>query len=307
VKVPKTADTPFNRYGHSVVAYGDLIYLWGGRNDSVCENTTYCYNTITDEWTRPEVSGDVPMGTDGHAACIHEGIMYVYGGYIGQSNELTSSLYSLNLETMRWTLLPECGDHPKYRDFHTMNATPDGNLIIFGGREYQESAQSDQRPESYPSDIHIYDLELKTWKKIEASGKVMPLGRRSHSSFIYGERMFIFGGFARGDPFHDSRKMHFNDLFAFHLGTHTWFKIESKGVKPSPRRRQAIIVKNDIVYMFGGTHPVRTINPALLSGYPVGHDFVVSVSSEELVELDELWLLDLGNTKSYPYGAIETI
>jgi len=36
---------PFQRYGHTVVAYGTNIYLWGGRNDEQICNTLYCFNT----------------------------------------------------------------------------------------------------------------------------------------------------------------------------------------------------------------------------------------------------------------------
>lgn len=37
--------TPFQRYGHTAVAYGSKIYLWGGRNDRQVCNTLYCFDT----------------------------------------------------------------------------------------------------------------------------------------------------------------------------------------------------------------------------------------------------------------------
>ena len=30
---PKCKDIPYQRYGHTAVAFGDLAYIWGGRND----------------------------------------------------------------------------------------------------------------------------------------------------------------------------------------------------------------------------------------------------------------------------------
>lgn len=36
---------PFQRYGHTAVAHGFKIYLWGGRNDKEVCNTLYCFNT----------------------------------------------------------------------------------------------------------------------------------------------------------------------------------------------------------------------------------------------------------------------
>lgn len=37
--------TPFQRYGHTVVAYGSKIYLWGGRNDEAVCKELFCFDT----------------------------------------------------------------------------------------------------------------------------------------------------------------------------------------------------------------------------------------------------------------------
>lgn len=36
---------PFQRYGHTAVAQGTKIYLWGGRNDREVCNTLFCFDT----------------------------------------------------------------------------------------------------------------------------------------------------------------------------------------------------------------------------------------------------------------------
>lgn len=36
---------PFQRYGHTAVAQGSKIYLWGGRNDEEVCSTLYCFDT----------------------------------------------------------------------------------------------------------------------------------------------------------------------------------------------------------------------------------------------------------------------
>ena len=37
-------EAPFKRYGHTVVAYGRKIYLWGGRNDLSASNILHCFD-----------------------------------------------------------------------------------------------------------------------------------------------------------------------------------------------------------------------------------------------------------------------
>lgn len=41
----KDGEIPFQRYGHTVVAYKDKIYLWGGRNESQACSKLYTFDT----------------------------------------------------------------------------------------------------------------------------------------------------------------------------------------------------------------------------------------------------------------------
>ena len=53
-------DWPFQRYGHTVVAHGRKIYLFGGRNDNHSCNRLYCFDTKTFKWTSPQPFGSIP-------------------------------------------------------------------------------------------------------------------------------------------------------------------------------------------------------------------------------------------------------
>lgn len=74
------SDVPFHRYGHSAVVWKEVVYIWGGRNDSsgAC-NTLYRYDTVTGLWSRPSVHGLLPQKRDGHAAAIIGDYIYVFG------------------------------------------------------------------------------------------------------------------------------------------------------------------------------------------------------------------------------------
>jgi len=72
---------PYQRYGHTVAAYGNKIYLFGGRNDEAPCNVLFEFDTATYEWRRPRVTGIVPPERDGHSACVIDDHMFVFGGY----------------------------------------------------------------------------------------------------------------------------------------------------------------------------------------------------------------------------------
>ena len=44
---------PYQRYGHTVIALGDCIYLFGGRNDETACNVLYEFNTTNYQWSKP--------------------------------------------------------------------------------------------------------------------------------------------------------------------------------------------------------------------------------------------------------------
>lgn len=48
---------PYQRYGHTAVAYGKKIFIWGGRNDEFACNILYYFDTTTNQWGSPEVKG----------------------------------------------------------------------------------------------------------------------------------------------------------------------------------------------------------------------------------------------------------
>src|SRR6266498_4544279 len=73
-------DIPFNRYGHTVIADGHMIYLWGGRDDdeSTC-NVLFAFNSLTLKWSRPNVSGVTPDARYYHSATVCRRKMFIFG------------------------------------------------------------------------------------------------------------------------------------------------------------------------------------------------------------------------------------
>lgn len=85
------------------------------------------------------------------------------------------------------------------------------NIYLFGGTD--EITKS--------SDIYEFNLEIKTWRKVEILKKISPSARSGHSTCIYGNKMIIFGGF-------DSASTSCNDIYSFHLENFEWKKLNVK-------------------------------------------------------------------------------
>ncbi|VEN50923.1 unnamed protein product [Callosobruchus maculatus] len=238
---------PYKRYGHTAVVYGDKVYIWGGRNDRASCSTLFCFDTVWHCWTAPKTTGSVPPARDGHTACKWKNYMIVFGGYEEETDAFGRSIYYLNLDTMHWTYVNISGEEPSMRDFHTTVCIGD-RMYMFGGRGTLPSQWYMPPQERYCNQLWYLDLNNFVWHKVPVSGHVPP-GRRSHSAFVYKEKMYIFGGY---NSLHEK---HFNDMYQFDPETSVWKRLKPPGKRPCERRRQACVIVGDRVFLFGGTSP----------------------------------------------------
>jgi len=267
---PDTSDWPFQRYGHTVVAWQKYVVLFGGRSDNKVCNVIYLFDTETFKWTKFKnvmtdsalaieksqkkpagdltVTGQVPMARDGHSACVIDNDMYIYGGYVESAHQFCSDVYKLDLDQMVWRLVPATGESPKYRDFHT--ATAIGKKIyVFGGR-CSPIMFHVLREEFYDNKVVCFDTETGVWTKPDLTPEGgVPEGRRSHSALNLNGNLVVFGGF------NSKTNKHKNDLWMFRPDKNLWEELTPTGKGPGPRRRQAFCLVGSQIFVFGGTSP----------------------------------------------------
>ncbi|KAG7260316.1 hypothetical protein CRUP_036671 [Coryphaenoides rupestris] len=210
-------EVPYMRYGHTAVLLDDVIYVWGGRND-----TEGACNMRTDG-SRPKFPA-----RDGHSACILGKAMYIFGGYEQLADCFSNDIHRLDTTAMIWTLVNARGTPACWRDFHS--ATIIGTkMFVFGGRA-DRFGPFHSNNEIYCNKIKVFDTETNCWLS-SPSTLPLPEGRRSHSAFSYNGELYIFGGYnARLDR-------HFSDLWKFNPEGASWKKVKPRGKGPCPRRR----------------------------------------------------------------------
>jgi N-acetylneuraminic acid mutarotase len=238
---------PFQRYGHTVASYEEDIYLFGGRNDRTPCNCLYKFSTNTLKWSKPKVTGDVPGKRDGHSACVIGKYMFVFGGYEDAVERFAQEVFRLDLETMHWELMECNGQPPIHRDFHS--ATPVGkNMYIFGGRSTLSAHGFDMGQDVYSHKVCYLDTVTFTWHMPRIQTPA-PAGRRSHSALSINNNILIFGGY------NGRSEKHMNDLWSLDTESMSWTHLEPRGTPPTPRRRHAMCLVKNRIFVFGGTSP----------------------------------------------------
>lgn len=175
---------------------------------------------------------------DGHAACISQGYMYIFGGFEEEKQDFSDMVYALELKTLTWTCLWRLTSDILKRDFLTAITICD-KIYLFGGRSYSSPFY----------DNNVLELDLKEMVcSLRVINGFKPHGRRSHSAVVVNNKMIIFGGY------NDISNEHFNDFIMFDPATYKWVKLNVHGGSlPCPRRRHCCVSVGQFLYIFGGS------------------------------------------------------
>ncbi|XP_019625858.1 PREDICTED: kelch domain-containing protein 3-like isoform X1 [Branchiostoma belcheri] len=245
---PDYQSVPYMRYGHTAVAVGEKVYLFGGRNDSEgADNILYCFDTTTLRWSCPQVTGATPPARDGHSLCVVDDNLYVFGGYEQIADCFSNEVHKLDTTTMHWRLLPARGHPARWRDFHSATAVG-SKMLIFGGRADQLGPYHSNH-EIYPNYVKVFDTVTLRWSEPEVKNRAMIEGRRSHSAFAHGQYVYIFGGY------NALLEKHYGDMWRLDTEKWEWKQVFPLNPGPCARRRQCACVIRDQVVLFGGTSP----------------------------------------------------
>jgi len=207
------------RFYHSAHVVDKCMYLFGGKDqDRISSNQLWRLNLETFKWTQCLSSGlteEFPDSRSRHGSLIYEGKMYIFGGECDQKVLNLNDLWTLDLESYKWSRLKYKGDvvpaERKGMSFIELN----GQFYVFGG-------VSDTM--SY-ADLYSFDPESDSWSQIGTKNEG-PSGRADHSCVGYNNELTIIGG-------RNQRMYYFNDIYHMLLndGNHlmeSFTRIENK-------------------------------------------------------------------------------
>lgn len=119
---------------HSMAVHKNKIYVFGGvYNNEKVSNDLWCFDTVISKWQQLPTTGQVPLPVNEHSAVIVGDRLYVYGGN-DFSGAIYDTFYSLDLHTLKWTMLKDKTGGPGPRCGHSMSYIAKLNkFIIMGG------------------------------------------------------------------------------------------------------------------------------------------------------------------------------
>jgi len=240
------------RSKHTVVAYKDAVYVFGGDNGRSMLNDLLRFDVKEKSWGRAVSNGVPPAPRYHHSAVVHETSMFIFGGYTGDihsNSNLTNrnDLWEYKFATGQWTqCLPSGGGRrPVARSAHGA-AVYDGKLWIFAG--YDGNARLND----------MWSISLvggggegggRVWEEVVQAGECPPTCCNFPIA-VARDCLYVFSG--------QSGAKKNNSLFQFHFKSSTWTRISTehilRGCPPPPTRRygHTMVAYDRQLYVFGG-------------------------------------------------------
>jgi N-acetylneuraminic acid mutarotase len=150
----KPKNTPPSSYGHSAIAYQDIMYVFGGYdNNGFCSNELYRFDFNTKQWLDSKRLNMIPERFY-HAVSLEEnGKMFISGG-CNSSRMVFDDVYQIDLTNDQFTSTA-LTSMPNTRYGHVMFFS-DQTLHVYGGCSYNAT-------EDYDSGFTL-PLETQEWE-----------------------------------------------------------------------------------------------------------------------------------------------
>ncbi|XP_052834054.1 leucine-zipper-like transcriptional regulator 1 [Octopus bimaculoides] len=233
------------RSKHTVVAFNEAIYVFGGDNGKTMLNDLLRFDVKDKSWGRAFTTGTPPLQRYHHSTVVYDQSMFVFGGYTGDihsNSNLTNKndLFEYKFTTGQWLKWKFEGQMPVARAAHGA-AVYDQKLWIFAG--YDGNARL--------NDMWTISLEgdCKQWLQVNQTGNIPPTCC-NFALAVARDSMFVFSG--------QSGAKITNNLFQFRFDQNQWTIISTehilRGAPPPPEKRygHTMVAYDRHLYVFGG-------------------------------------------------------
>jgi len=114
----------------------DQIFVFGGGDGPNYFNDLWLFDTVNTSWSKPQTTGKHrPSQRRAHTAEYLDDHIYIFGG--GDGKQALNDTYSLNAETLHWSMMKTCGQSPSKRGYHK-SVIVGSRMYILGGSNGKE-------------------------------------------------------------------------------------------------------------------------------------------------------------------------
>ncbi|XP_032621716.1 attractin isoform X1 [Chelonoidis abingdonii] len=234
------------RASHKAVVNGNVMWVVGGymfnHSDS---RMILAYDLVSEEWLPLNSTVNSVEIRYGHSLALHENKIYMYGGKIDATGNVTNQFWVFHIHNESWVrVIPKTKEQYAVVGHSAHIITlGDGSavmLVIFGHCPLY----------GYISDVQEYNLATNTWNILQTSGALVQ-GGYGHSS-VYDpntQSVYIHGGYK---AFSANKYRLADDLYKYEVDTRMWTIL--KDSRFFRYLHTAVIMSGTMLVFGGNTH-----------------------------------------------------
>ena len=206
ISIIKSKNNPSTRsYLTADFSYKNNSIICIGGTDKSCEqyNKINEYNLIDNSWKNWNCNEQIELDLElsGHSSNLikinKKEYIFIFGGFDNWKEEFTAQSYLIDISNKYFEKINYFNNKeknvelPSPRTYHSSNYDEEKQIIyIYGGTDMNINHSKNNNFQS----VWAYYLEKNVWKKIEITNP-NPLGvPRGHSSILFNNKLYIFGG-----------------------------------------------------------------------------------------------------------------
>lgn len=159
-----------------------------------------------------KTTGDVPPLLIGATTTLVDNFIYLFGGRLQSSRQISNRLYVLNLNSKVWESIIPHSKAPPPRYFHSANYDGEHHILFYGGMGLHRDDQIEAL--SPLNDLIFLNLDTMSWEYPELS-QDQPSHRYAHISTFVKEKLIIMGG-------QDLDNEYLNDIHIYDFKAKLW-------------------------------------------------------------------------------------
>eukprot|EP00743_Colponemidia_sp_Colp-15_P003784 GILK01004081.1.p1 GENE.GILK01004081.1~~GILK01004081.1.p1 ORF type:complete len:816 (-),score=109.19 GILK01004081.1:45-2492(-) len=189
-------EPPCERTDHTAVLHEDALLVFGGYDGRTRFNDLREFKLDSSRWVHVQGNGTLPITRFGHTAVVYGSSMFIFGGWDG--HDTLDDLFEYSIVSQTWYPVPGRGQlaTPRYRHSAVVFGS---SMLVFGGVDKSQLRFND---------LHLFNFDTRSWSRVNTAG-TPPTSRTFHKAVVYGNWMYVLGGF-------DGRRR--NDMYRILLG-----------------------------------------------------------------------------------------
>eukprot|EP01006_Ploeotia_vitrea_P017347 TRINITY_DN48456_c0_g1_i1.p1 TRINITY_DN48456_c0_g1~~TRINITY_DN48456_c0_g1_i1.p1 ORF type:complete len:994 (+),score=139.24 TRINITY_DN48456_c0_g1_i1:170-2983(+) len=218
-----------------------MVTIGGRTGVHTWTNQIFFLDLDTNLWAELHHKGQESfIGRNVHTATLHNGKVYIIGGRTGYFSWVDEA-WVLDPSTRQLNKLAPSGEALQQRGRHS--ASLHGSKIyIYGG---------ENRNVMY-DDLLVYDIESNSFSKVTPASSVSPGVRVGHSTVVYKNHLYLFGG-------HDSHNAYHSEVYQFSFESQTWSTVGAQSMTEIRAGHSTTLIGNN-VWIFGGHDSQNKLN-----------------------------------------------